>query len=326
MAPMPRERIPERGVLVLAYGHKRYRRQAHSLALSLQRHSPGLHRTLVTDDIRCAAAEAYDAVIEVEDGQTDDCRLKLSLDTFAPYARTLYLDADALAVRPIEPIFDLFDRSDVGVVGQDIPEDHPEPWYGDVAAMCRVAGTAWLPKCNSGLILLRSTEVTRQVFARARQLANQYEDLGLHPFRGGIADEPLLAIALAEQDLHSQDLTAVASATPIGISGVLRVDTLAGSCVFAKQGTEVQPALIHFAADYSSDYRLAGAHYRRERLALRLSQRMGLPDRAARLAAGLRFGLQCAVFNTWIRVAGRAPRDPSGIFVATASPPVEAVQ
>lgn len=328
MASVPREPIPatprtvplddapDRGVLVLAYGHRRYRRQARSLGLSLQRHSPGVHRTLVTDNVRCAAAQAYHAVIPVDAGQSDDCRLKLSLDTFAPYTRTLYLDADALAVRPIEPIFDLFDSSDVGVVGRDIPSSQEEPWYGNVAAMCHVAGKEWLPKCNSGLLLIQATEVARLAFARARQLADQYSELGLHTFRGGIADEPLLAMALAEQDIHAQDLTAVASATPIGINRPLRVNTLAGTCTFTKQGLEVEPALLHFAADYSSDYRLAGSHYRRERLALYLAQRLGLPDRAARVAAGLRYGLQCAVFNTWIRVAGRAPRDPSGIFRA----------
>lgn len=310
----PLDNAPERGVLVLAYGHSRYRRQAHSLGLSLQRHSPGMHRTLVTDNPHCAAARAFHTVIPVEPGQSDDCRLKLSLDAFAPYTHTLYLDADALAVRPIEPIFDLFDTSDVGVVGRDITSSQEEPWYGDVSAMCRVAGTEWLPKCNSGLVLLRATEVTRQVFDRARQLADQYTELGLHAFRGGIADEPLLAMALAEQGIHAQDLTAVASATPIGINGPLRVNALSGSCTFTKQGLEVQPALIHFAADYSSDYRLAGSHYRRERLAFHLSQRLGLSDRAARMAAGVRYGLQCAAFNTWIRVAGRAPRDPSGIF------------
>lgn len=338
MAPVPREpnpdiprmrqpdEVPGRGVLVLAYGHRRYRRQAHSLALSLQRHSPGLHRTLVTDDVGCAAAQAYDAVITVPGGQPEDCRLKLSLDTFAPYEQTLYLDADALAVRPVEPLFGLFDDSAVGVVGKDIVSGQAEPWYGDVGEMCRVAGTTWLPKCNSGLILLRTTESTRRIFRRARQLADEYTALGLHTFRGGIADEPLLAMALAEHGIHAQDLTAVTSATPIGINGPLRVNVLAGSCTFTKQGIDVEPALIHFAADYSSDYRLAGAHYRRERLVLHLSQRFGVPDRAARLAAGLRHGLQCAVFNTWIRAVGRAPRDPSGIFRAAEPQQLEVPQ
>lgn len=317
--------VPDCGVLVLAYGHRRYQSQAQSLALSLQRHSPGIHRTLVTDDVQGPATQAYDSVIQVETGQPDDCGLKLNLDTYAPYPRTLYIDADVLAVRPIDLLFDIFDGSDVGLVGRDISSAQEERWYGDVASMCRIAGTDWLPKFNSGLLLIRTTEVTRQVFSRAREFAHEYNRLGLHPFRGGIADEPLLAMALAGQGIHAQDLTAVAAATPIGINGPLRVNALAGQCAFTKQGLEVEPVLIHFAADYSSDYRLAGAHYRRERLALRLSQCLGAPDSAARIAAGLRYGVQCAAFNTWIRVAGRAPRDPSGIF-GTAKQPFEVPQ
>ncbi|MFG3041759.1 hypothetical protein ACGFYZ_33135 [Streptomyces sp. NPDC048330] len=305
-----------RGILVLAYGHKRYHRQAHTLALSLQRHSPGVHRTLATDDVGCRAAMMYDKVIEIGPAQSDDCRFKLSLDRYAPYPHTLYLDVDAIAVRPVEPLFDLFDESDIGVVGRDITPHQESMWYGDVASMCRQAGTTWLPKCNSGLMLIRPTDLTRGVFDRARQLADAYNDLGLHPFRGGIADEPLLAMALAERGIHAQDLTAVAAATPIGISGPLRLDALNGECTFAKNGTRVEPALIHFAADYSSDYRIAGAHYRRERCALRLSQHSHVTDTTARIIAGLRYGLQSTAFNTWIRIAGRAPRDPSGFFDA----------
>lgn len=306
--------VPERGVLALAYGHRRYHRQAYALALSLQLHSPGLHRTLVTDDVRCPATEAYDAVIPVDAGLPDDCGLKLNLDKYAPYPCTLYVDVDSLAVRPIEPVFDLFDESDVGVVGRDVTAEQGEVWYGDVASMCRTTGTTWLPKCNSGLMLIRATHKTHGIFVRARQLVADYGELGLHTFRGGIADEPLLAMALAEEGVHAQDLTAVAAATPIGISGPLRVNVLAGTCTFAKNGDVVEPALIHFAADYSSEYRLAGAAYRRERCALRLAQGAGVPNRAARLLAGLRYGLQSALLNTWIRMAGRAPRDPSGFF------------
>jgi hypothetical protein len=311
---------PNRGILALAYGHRRYHAQAHTLALSLQRHSPRLHRTLVTDNANCRAAEMYDRVIEVDAGQSDDCRLKLSLDQYAPYPSTLYLDADALAVRPIEPAFDLFNESDIGVVGRDITPTQEATWYGDVASMCRKAGTSWLPKCNSGLMLIRPTDLTRHVFECARQLVACYHELGLHAFRSGIADEPLLAMALAEHGIHAQDLTAVTAATPIGINGPLRLNALNGTCTFAKNGTTVEPALIHFAADYSSDYRIAGAHYRRERCALRLSQHRHVTDTTARIAAGIRYGLQSAVFNTWIRMTGRAPRDPSNVFDARRQP------
>ncbi|KIX79309.1 hypothetical protein SF23_01195 [Streptomyces sp. MBRL 10] len=152
------------------------------------------------------------------------------------------MDVDALAVRPIEPLFDLFDDSHVGVVGRDIHAGQSESWYGDVTEMCRVTGTSWLPKCNSGLILVRPTDVTRRVFARARDLASRYDQLELHTFRGGVADEPVLAMALAEAGIHAQDLTSVASATPIGIRSPLRLDVLAGTCAFTKNDDMVAPA------------------------------------------------------------------------------------
>lgn len=309
-----------RGALVLAYGHRRYHRQAMTLALSLDRQSPGLHRTLVTDNPSCKAARLYHRVIALAVGGGDDCQLKLSLDQFSPYEWALYLDADALVVRPLEPLFDLFSDAEIGVIGRQITDGR---WYGDVAAMRMLAGSDSVPKFNSGLMSIPSTPETRSVFARARELTGEYAQLGLDTFRGGIADEPLLSIALAEHGIRARDLTAAAAATPIGINGPLRLDVLDGRCSFLKHGELVEPRVIHFAADYSSDYRLSGAHYRRERCKLLLSERWGLSDRVAAAAAHFRCGLQCLLVNLWIKAVGRAPRDPLGFAEPSEKAPRE---
>jgi hypothetical protein len=60
--------------------------------------------------------------------------------------------------------------------------------------------------------------------------------------------------------------------TPIGIRGPLAIDVLAGWCRFNKQGTVVEPAVVHFCG-----WRASGFHYRREHLKLMLAARTRLP-------------------------------------------------
>lgn len=219
-----------------------------------------------------------------------DCRPKLDLDTYTPYRRTLYIDADSLVMRPLAPLFTRLQSHDIAVIGKNVTSGH---WYGDVATMCRLAGSPSLPMFNGGLLYFADTTPTHRVFAHARELADRYTTLGFDRFNGGIADEPLLAIALAAERVHAQDLTRSAMASLIGATGRLSIDVLNGSCAFRKRGRLAAPSIVHFAADDSSRRPLLGAYYRRECLTLALVHRLRLPQRLARLVAAGTYGLFC---------------------------------
>lgn len=92
-----------RGVLTLAYGSTRYHEQAGDLALSLRRHSPRLPLALATDRPEHPATRRFDQVVPLTGRVTGDCGQKLLLDRYTPFAHTLYLDSDSLAVRAVEP-------------------------------------------------------------------------------------------------------------------------------------------------------------------------------------------------------------------------------
>lgn len=302
----------DRGIVVMAYGTRRYLHQARSLAQSLDRNSPGIHRTLVTDRPWAAATAYYDLVIPTTGASRTDCRPKLDLDQYTPYRHTLYLDADSLAVRSLLPLFTRFADHEFVVIGKNITSGH---WYGDVDPMRHLAGSASLPQFNSGLISFVDTDRTHRIFSRARELADSYHTLGLHPFNGGIADEPLLAIALAGEGLRAHDLTREVMASLLGVTGPITLDTLAGICQFEKRGRPVAPAVVHFAADYSSCHPVLGAHYRRERLKLRLSQELHVPDRLARVITAALHAALCWLFNRSLRTlrpGWRVGRDDPG--------------
>jgi hypothetical protein len=290
---------PDHGIVVMAYGPHRYLRQARSLAQSLDRNSPGLHRSLVTDRPRAAAAAAfYNLVIPIEGASRTDCRPKLDLDQYTPYRHTLYLDADSLVVRSLLPLFARLADHELVVIGKNIASGH---WYGDVASMRHIAGSTTLPQFNSGLISFTDTARTHRIFSRARELADHYDALGLAPFNGGIADEPLLAIALAGEQLRAHDLTSEVMASLLGMTGPILIDVLAGVCRFEKRGRPVEPAVVHFAADYSSRHPILGSHYRREYLKLTLSRRLRLPDSVSRTAAAVPHGAACWLLNRSLR-------------------------
>ncbi len=293
------------GIVAMAYGARRYHREARNLALSLERHSPGIRRALVTDIPGCQAAEFFDTVVPLDGPTRGDCRPKLDLDLYTPYRNTLYVDADCLVLRSLDQLLDSFEGEDFIFHGYNVVDGY---WYGDIGEMRDLAGCYWIPKLSSGFMYFTKTPRVRRVFARARELADSYDELGFAKFAGGIADEPVLSIALAEEGFAARDLI-VLHASLLSISGPIRIDVLSGRCRFEKRGRSVAPAVPHFGADFSSGFRLAGAHYRRETLKLLLAQRLGVAPALARLLAGATHGAVCSFVNLWIWLLGRAPGD-----------------
>jgi hypothetical protein len=252
---------------------------------------------LVTDRTSDRLASVADLVIPFDGAASHDCRPKLDLDTYSPFVHTLYLDADSLVVRDIHPLFERFREHEFVVLGRQTNDGH---WYGDVAEMCDLAGSDSLPKFNGGILYFTRSARTTAIFAAARELASQYEQLAYDTFNGGVADEPLLAIALAQHGIEAQPLED-SSVTPLGITSPLKINVLAGSASFTKKHRQVRPAIVHFAADFSGRYRLAGSHYRRECLRLRLAEH-GMTPRLAGVIAQSVHGIPCAMIN-----AMRAP-------------------
>lgn len=286
----------DHGVVVMAYGSRRYLRQAWHLMISVRRHSPGVPVALVTDRPADRLAFAADLVIPLRGAASADGRPKLDLDIYSPFKHTLYLDADSLVVRDIRPLFERFGQSEFVVLGRSISDGH---WYGKVAAMCALAGSDSLPKFNGGILYFTCGSGITGVFTKARELASQYAALGYDTFNGGVADEPLLAIALAQRGIEAQPVDN-SSVSLLGITSSLRINALNGHASFEKKYRPVTPSVVHFAADFSARFRLVGSYYRRECLRLRLAQR-AIPTWLANSLAQLLHGLSCALAGVLLR-------------------------
>lgn len=250
----------------MAYGRRLYDRQAMDLALSLRLHGTQVPLALVTEWPEDQAAKLFDVVVAMERRPSRDCRPKLDLDIYTPFRRTLYLDSDGLAVRDVQFLIDRFTERDFVVLGSNISTGH---WYGDVAGMCHLARSASIPKFSGGFMYFTAQPVVTSVFRAAREIAARYDKLGFDKFNRGVADEPLLSIALAQHGIQALPTMPDASASLLGTSEPPGIDVVAGRATFLKNGLMMEPAIVHFAGDHSSRWRRAGATYRRERRRLR---------------------------------------------------------
>lgn len=194
-----------------------YVEMAATLARSFRRTNPGPGTTFVL------AVEHPDRVprdvrkfVEVLPVNTDDYgtgfEIKLALDRLSKAGRTLFIDADCLVVRNLDNAFAAFAGRSVSAVGEAV--SHGE-WFGDIASRCRHAGVPAVPRFVGSVYYFDDSPIAESVFATARRLSEQYDELGIARLRGRKNEEPLLSLAMA---MHNQ--------TPIPDDGTIKADAM----------------------------------------------------------------------------------------------------
>jgi hypothetical protein len=150
-----------------------------------------------------------------------------------------------------------------------------------------------MPRFNGGLYYVERGATATRVYDTARQLRSQFDALGFHRHRAGIADEPLVSLAMA---IHSQkpiaDDGSILSDLGAGLQHT-KIDVLHGRSVLYNppppsprhkwwQSTRgaYSPAVIHFAD---------GFPYNREAFKLSLKCTASYSDKAAGAAAFCRY-------------------------------------
>ena len=278
-----------RGVITIATGKRRYIDMAIALARSLERHSPGLARAVVTDSDDPLLASLYEERIAVDPSRgAANFGQRFHVDSYTPYDETLMIDADSLVVEDIGWTFDLFEDLPFGVIGRQLRSGF---WYGDVAEILSRIDRPELPQFNGGFYYFDRSERARRILETARELAERYDELGLPAWRGGMSDEPVFSMALSLHGIRAVDDRGRVMRTPIGIRGWLHIDVLGGRCAFNKAGSRVRPAVAHFADVFAAQRDPRGAFYRRE--ADKLSRASG--ERRANPLASARHALACAL-------------------------------
>lgn len=93
--------VREKGILLLAFGHPYYGRQAYNLAVSIKAEDPQVHVTVAftpgtLNHIHSSRMDVFDDTIELPSRIKPNFGAKLYLDDLTPYKYTLYLDVDTV--------------------------------------------------------------------------------------------------------------------------------------------------------------------------------------------------------------------------------------
>ena len=244
-----------RGVITLAYGHKRYVEQARSLAHSLQIHAPELPRTLVTDSDNSEVRRLFTNVVEYRSEYGSGVSQKLFLDRYSPYEQTLFIDSDCLVLGNLKEFWSAFNGQYFGVPGHKFLRKGSTDPYLDVDHALACFHLDAIPKFNGGTYYFNRSREAAAFFDTVREILGNWKTLRLSEFRGdGPPDEVIYALAMAVHQIGPTFMGPRGMWTPIGYKGPLRLNALHGTCSFEKEGMKLSPEIIHFPWEYAKSF------------------------------------------------------------------------
>ena len=124
-----------KGVLLIGLGVE-YTKLAYNLAKSIKKHNPNLPIAILTDNTNPELLEAFDEVIKpapfhyLEDGFVfNPFKLKTYIYDYSPFQWTVYLDVDAVCLKPIEELFNEFHIQEVGRYSKETISESDCVWF-----------------------------------------------------------------------------------------------------------------------------------------------------------------------------------------------------
>lgn len=293
----------KKSVLTIASGKPVYIEMAVNLARSFfywHREDSGIHFFLATDRPELLPVDvvgnARFHTLPFQPGQYGESfSTKLYLDHFAQAEQTLFIDADCLLTGSLIPLFDRLAGQAVAVVGRPISSGE---WFGDVAAFCRHFSVPSIPGFNGCVYYLEKGDVSRAVYAKARELEPQYEALGMKLLRGKPNDELLMSVSMAIHGLKGIEDDGTVYGDPLASPGPMHLDILKGEAELVNPLPpdpnhrewypfhKTRPVIVHFLGN-ATDH----PPYTTQTWLLKTVWVEGKNESQARLEAWLRFDL-----------------------------------
>jgi len=160
------------GVVLIAFNHA-YFHKAYNLAFSIHYFNPDIKITVHVDsvyDFNIALADwkskEFDQVVEHKEYFRDFAEVKLNIDRFAVYDRSLYLDVDTICLKDIAPLFEQLKDSDYKTeVNTDFmlwaTREQTEKHYG-------FTPDDYIPSTNSSVQYIAKGGTATKIFDAAR--------------------------------------------------------------------------------------------------------------------------------------------------------------
>ena len=257
-----------RQVLTIGVGKKLYVDMAVNLARSFLHWHPetDIRFQLVTDQPQLIPSDVRDKiqVIPIQAGSIGvGFSAKLHLDEIAADGQTLFIDSDCLIFGGLNFLFERFKGHAVSVAGKYVSGGE---WFGDIATVCKKFNLPHIPQFNGGLYYLEKGIKAAEVYTTARELEEQYDEIGFIRLRNRPNDEVLMALSM---QLHGQTpLTddGTIMSDPQACRGTFKINVISGERLLVNPPppnpahqkwypfNKVSPAIVHFLGSYTNDY------------------------------------------------------------------------
>lgn len=195
-APQP---IAPRGFVTIATGAPKYYEMAQRLLHSYRLNGNCSLPFALICDKDCDIAREFDHVVVLPDPHYSFLD-KLSLCDSTPYQETIFIDADSLILKDMNPLWDDYaDEEDFSCYGCKLPLESREGWFyyegmGKLQPLLK-----YNVSLHGGMYYLRKTPRCQAIFHRAIELVDEYQDYSFYYFSKP-ADEPVLALSTALND------------------------------------------------------------------------------------------------------------------------------
>lgn len=191
--------------------------------------------------------EYFDDVVVIQEKNAGYLN-RLKVQALSPYDETIFIDADTLIVRDISDWWDVFGNSgyDVAVWGWNCEITSPRCGKLISQKAAQKYGITRYIGFNGGVYYFKKTEKAARIYARAVELLDTYIEDEQYLFNGKMGDEPVMAVALLENDIYGvEDPQKERMFCTPGMHN-LKIDLLAGKCTFIKYDYRVNPAVMHW--------------------------------------------------------------------------------
>ena len=247
------------GILIIAFGNKRYLDLAINLSMSLKLANNRYPIALVSDLEDERIKLFFEELIPIDPSKGSGFSQKMWMYEYSPFQKTLFIDADCLVVKNIDFLFEWMKGRPVSCLGEKVYQG--KLLGTTIDKLKEFISFEFLPTFNGGVYYFEKCDLSQQVFELARDIFSvNYQDWGLWLFNGKPGDEPAMSVAMGHFNLEPvSDPKRLGMYTPVGQKGVFEIDILNGFCRFEKSGVKVNPAIMHFGGGYPEAF-----HYKRE--------------------------------------------------------------
>lgn len=285
-----------KGILTIATGAQKYIDMAINLAMSCKLKAPHIPLALVTDSTNPELLKFFDFIIPVKNKYGKGVLQKLYVNEYSPFEKTMFIDSDCLVINSIDWLFELFDGKKVSVVGK-IKYDYK--LSGQTLEYLKTQiDIDYLISFNGGIYYFEKSEIANKVYEKSREIINYYDQWNFNKWRGGIADEVVMSVAMSYYRMIPIEDNGKGMRTPIAQTGQFKMDILKGYCEFYKEGEKVEPAIMHFGGDCTTTF-----FYKRELKKLKLSRLGILPNFLISVGVNICYNIPYTIFVFSYRVA-----------------------